>query len=271
MMTASGTLAATGVGLRYGARAVLHDVSLHAQPGRLLALVGPNGAGKSSLLTLLAGLQRPSRGEVTLDGRALADWPPAALARRRAMLSQKVHLGFAFKAEEVVLLGRSPHGGHASSPSDRHIAHAALEAVQACHLSSRNYLELSGGEQQRVQLARVLAQVWEREEGPRWLLLDEPEASLDIAHQHFVLGHARKLSDEGHGVIAVLHDLNLAARYADDVAVLADGRVVAHGSPIRALDPKRLSAVYGLPLQRVAMDDGQWLLVANGCRSVRQI
>ena len=264
MSTAQGTLAARDVDLRYGNRTVLHGVSLRAHPGRLLALVGPNGAGKSSLLTLLAGLQRPSRGQVTLDGRALSDWPLATLARRRAMLSQKVQLGFAFKTEDVVLLGRSPHGGQAFAGRDLGIAQAALQAVQASHLLGRNYLELSGGEQQRVQLARVLAQVWERENGPCWLLLDEPEASLDIAHQHHVLDHARRLTREGYGVIAVLHDLNLAARYADDVAVIAEGRVQSHGNPMQALDPGLLSAMYGLSLRRVAMDDGRWLIAAAG-------
>lgn len=263
-LAAQGTLAARDVDLCYGNTTVLHGVSLRAHPGRMLALVGPNGAGKSSLLTLLAGLHHPSRGQVTLDGRALSDWPVTTLARRRAMLSQKVQLGFAFRVEEVVLLGRSPHGGQAWAGRDQRIAHAALQAVQANHLLGRNYLELSGGEQQRVQLARVLAQVWEREDAPCWLLLDEPEASLDIAHQHYVLGHARKLTRHGYGVIAVLHDLNLAARYADDVAVMAQGRLQAHGNPMQALDPGLLSTLYGLPLRRVSTDDGRWLIAPAG-------
>lgn len=260
-----GVLDARDVHLGFGGRRVLQNVSLRAHPGRLLALVGPNGAGKSSLLNLLAGLQRPSLGEVTLEGHPLADWRPATLARRRAMLSQKVQLGFAFRVEEVVMLGRSPHGERSVDAIDRRIVDAALLAVQAAHLRGRNYLELSGGEQQRVQLARVLAQVWEHAgaDGASWLLLDEPEASLDIAHQHHVLGHAQALARQGYGVIAVLHDLNLAARYADEVALLAHGQLLRHGSPAHALDAEVLSRVYGIPLRRAVVggDGDDWVIL----------
>jgi iron complex transport system ATP-binding protein len=256
-----GLLQARDVHLSYAGRHVLHGVTLRAQPGRLLALVGPNGAGKSSLLKLLAGLRQPSSGEVTLDGKSLLDWSPVTLARRRAMLSQHVQLGFAFRVEEVVLLGRSPHGMRTAGAVDRSIVDAALLAVQATHLRERNYLELSGGEQQRVQLARVLAQVWERGDGPTWLLLDEPEAGLDIAHQHHVLRRARAFAEQGHGVIAVLHDLNLAARYADEVALLAHGQLLRCGSPIHTLDPDVLSRVYGIALRRSAVIDSPDRLV----------
>lgn len=257
----SGVLDAQDVHLSYGNRHVLRGVTLRAHPGRLLVLVGPNGAGKSSLLQVLAGLYRPSQGEVSLDGRSLADWSPMLLAQRRAMLSQNVQLGFAFRVEEVVLLGRSPHGSHTIGADDRRIVGAALQAVQAMHLRERNYLELSGGEQQRVQLARVLAQVWERVDGPAWLLLDEPEAGLDIAHQHHVLRHARTLAQQGFGVIAVLHDLNLAARYADDIALLARGQLLRFGRPKHALDPDVLSRVYGISLQRSTVVDNPDSLV----------
>src|SRR6185437_2943825 len=133
-----------------------------------------------------------------------------------------------------------------SSAQDRHAVEAALRAARVWHLRERNYLQLSGGEQRRVQLARVLAQAGMATDGqPAWLLLDEPEAGLDIAHQHFMLRLARQLSRQGHGVIVVLHDLNLAARYADEIALLANGRLLRHGTPGQALDPELLSAVYG--------------------------
>lgn len=252
-------LEARDVHLSYGGRRVLQAVNLAARPGRLLALIGPNGAGKSSLLSVMAGLCRPSLGEVRLDGKPLADWPAHELARRRAMLSQKVRLGFAFRVEEVVMLGRSPHGGPPRDP-DRRIVEAALHAAHVHHLAGRNYLELSGGEQQRVQLARVLAQVWECGPEPGWLLLDEPEAGLDVAHQHEMLRHAKGMAGQGYGVIVVLHDLNLAARYADDVALLAQGRLVCHGQPTHALDTSVLSRVYGMALCRTATVDGRWLI-----------
>ena len=253
-------LEAIDVHLSYGDRRVLQGIHLHAQPGRLLALIGPNGAGKSSLLAVMAGLRRPSMGDMQLDGRPLHAWPSHELARRRAMLSQNVQLGFAFRVEEVVMLGRSPHGAMSPREADRRIVDAAMQVTRVQHLRERSYLELSGGEQQRVQLARVLAQIWDCRQEPGWLLLDEPEAGLDIAHQHDMLLHAQALARLGFGVIAVLHDLNLAARYADDIALLAQGRLIRHGDPTQALEADVLSRVYGMPLQRSLDDEGRWLV-----------
>jgi iron complex transport system ATP-binding protein len=246
-MTTKG-LAVRTVRVTRGDRLILRDVSLTASPGRLLVLVGPNGAGKSTLLSTMAGLLKADHGQVMLDGRSMADWQPRELARRRAMLSQRVDLEFGFSVEEVVSLGRSPH---APDPlRDDRIVDAALRAAHAWGLRGRRYTALSGGEKQRVQLARVLAQVWEGAASGAWLLLDEPEAGLDIAHQHFILRRARACAGAGFGVIAVLHDLNLAARYADEVAVLADGALLRHSEPEEALDPALLSEIYGIPLVR---------------------
>ncbi|KJV35488.1 heme ABC transporter ATP-binding protein [Luteibacter yeojuensis] len=243
-----GHLIARGVGVVRGGRTILSDVSLAARPGTLLVLVGPNGAGKSTLLGALAGRLRPNAGGVSLDGMPLAAWEPRALARRRAMLSQRVDLGFAFTAFEVALLGRSPHAP--DRVRDEAIATAALRAAHAWELRHRRYTALSGGEQQRVQLARVLAQVWGGGSDGAWLLLDEPEAGLDIAHQHFILRRARACAALGMGVVAVLHDLNLAARYADEVAVMAHGALLRHGPPQEALETGLLSEIYGIPLGR---------------------
>ncbi|MGN6480642.1 heme ABC transporter ATP-binding protein [Luteibacter sp.] len=241
-------LVAEGVGIVRQGRAILSHVSLAATPGRLLVLVGPNGAGKSTLLGALAGRIRPDAGYVTLDALPLTAWEPRALARRRAMLSQRVDLAFGFTAREVVMLGRSPHVPDAVR--DEAITVAALRAAHAWELRDRRYTALSGGEQQRVQLARVLAQIWQGGSQGAWLLLDEPEAGLDIAHQHFILRRARACAAMGLGVIAVLHDLNLAARYADEVAVLAGGALLRHGAPGDALDTALLSEIYGIPLGR---------------------
>ncbi|WNL44150.1 heme ABC transporter ATP-binding protein [Dyella sp. BiH032] len=241
-------LEARDVHLNYGGRRVLQAVHLRARPGRLLALIGPNGAGKSSLLGILAGLLRPSLGVATLDGVPLMRWPAAELARRRAMLSQRVQLGFAFRADEVAMLGRSLYGAASPDAADRRVVEAAMQATGTWELRARNYLELSGGEQQRVQLARVLAQVWDCRDAPGWLLLDEPEAGLDIAHQHELLRHARGMAERGFGVIAVLHDLSLAARYADDVALLAQGQLARQGSVEQVLDGDVLSRIYGTAL-----------------------
>jgi iron complex transport system ATP-binding protein len=177
------------------------------------------------------------------------------------MLSQNVQLGFAFRVEEVVMLGRTPNGRRSAQVQDAAIVEHALRLAQVAHLRGRNYLELSGGEQQRVQLARVLAQVWEQNEGPCWLLLDEPEAGLDMAHQHDMLRQMHALSRRGYGVIVVLHDLNLAARYADEVALMAQGRLSRMGTPDHVLDPFALSKVYGLALERVHLEGGNWMLI----------
>lgn len=255
----AGELAAEAVGLCHGQREILRGIELTARPGEVLIVVGPNGSGKSSLLRILAGSLRPSRGRVLLDGRELAAWPPLELARRRAMLSQRVALDFAYRVEEVVALGRSPYGDGGGAAA-RRIVESALDAARVAHLGNRDYLSLSGGEQQRVQLARVLAQAHHQPgQRPAWLLLDEPEAGLDIAHQHWLLGHARQLARQGHGVVMVLHELNLAARYADMVAVLGDGRLLRHGSVAQALDPVLLSDLYGMPLQRLRWGQG-WLI-----------
>lgn len=252
-------LAANDIVLRRGSRLVLDHVSLAIRPGEITALVGPNGAGKSTLLALLAGREPPQAGQVTLDGQCLSLWDHVALARRRAVLSQQIHLSFGFTAMEVVLLGRCPHHHGRENPTDARIALEALAAVNAVHLRDRSWLALSGGEQQRVQLARVLAQIWENGEKPAYLLLDEPEAGLDIAHQHFVLQLARTLAERGYGVLTVLHDLNLAARFADRAAVLSDGKMIVNDTVERALDPELLSGVYGIDVRRHRIDDN-WLL-----------
>ncbi|MBB3226287.1 iron complex transport system ATP-binding protein [Luteibacter sp. Sphag1AF] len=254
-----GSLVCHSVDVVRGTKHVIADASLVAQPGRVLVLVGPNGAGKSTLLSAMAGLLPLAAGQVSLDGVALTALPPQALARRRAMLSQRVQLTFGFSVDEVVALGRSPHPQDARR--DPEIVDAALRAAHAWAFRGRNFLELSGGEQQRVQLARVLAQIWDAAADGAWLLLDEPEAGLDIAHQHFILRRARELAATGFGVIAVLHDLDLAARYADDIAVVAGGRIVRHGTPEQALDAPMLSEVYGIALERQTYSAGGWAIV----------
>lgn len=250
----AGCLVADDVHLDLRGHSILRGIDLTAQPGRMLVLVGPNGAGKSTLLALLAGLQAPSRGAVNLDGRPLAHWSAPALARRRAMLSQHVQLGFGFRVWEVVGLARgpSPVPARAEAPW----IGQALRAAQVAHLRDRRYTELSGGEQRRVQFARVLAQLDHADATrPPWLLLDEPEAGLDIAHQHAVLREAARRARRGWGVVVVLHDLNLAARYADDVALLAGGRLLRHGAPAAVLEGGLLSAAYGCALRHVRTAD----------------
>ena len=250
------SLASDEVNYYVGKQWLLNQVSLAMRPGELLALVGPNGAGKSTLLQLLTGERQPTHGQILLDGRPLPDWPAWLLARRRAVLPQSSSLAFPFTALEVVLLGRTPHCVGGERDRDRHIAWQALAVADVVGLAERLYTTLSGGERQRVQLARVMAQIWDPplDGSPRYLLLDEPVSSLDLAHQHAVLTLAHRLSRRGSGVLAVLHDLNLAAQYADRIAVLQAGRLQALGTPRDVLQAALIQQVFGVQA-RVAWDD----------------
>jgi iron complex transport system ATP-binding protein len=241
-------LSASNVRFARGDREILRGVSLALTPGELVAVIGPNGAGKSTLLQLLSGALAARGGAVTLDGAPLNRWCRQALARRRAVLSQTATLGFPFRVLDVVLLGRSPHAGRAARRDDLQVAEAAMRETGILHLADRVYTTLSGGERQRVQLARALAQIWPApdEEGGRYLLLDEPTNNLDLAHQHAILQIGRRLAGRGTGVLAILHDPNLAALHADRIAVLKDGAILIDGLPDTVLTETTLAAAFGL-------------------------
>jgi len=235
--------------VRIGAKELLAGVSLELRAGELVAVVGPNGAGKSTLRRVLCGDAEPGDGAVWMNGRPLAAWSLIERARVRAVLPQDSTLNFPFTAFEVVLMGRTPHVRGAESAHDYEIARAALAATEAGHLTERLYPTLSGGERQRVQLARVLAQIWEPPaDGARYLLLDEPTSNLDLAHQHSTLAIARRFARAGVGVLVIVHDLNLAAQYADRILMLKDGRVVAAGPPAEVLTQAAIRATFDMPV-----------------------
>jgi len=240
------TLHAENIRVSYGRREVLAGVSLIAQAGEVTAIVGPNGSGKSTLLGAITA-SLPYKGRVHLNGQDIATLRPWELAAQRAVLPQASHLAFPFTVIEVVRLGLQ--SGAAGDRSD--VPLRALARVGLAHYSDRSFQELSGGEAQRVMLARVLAQVWAPiEDGtPRWLLLDEPVSSLDIAHQLQVMQIARDFTQAGGGVIAVMHDLNLTALFADKVAILAGGECLASGAPCEVLTDVILSRAYGCALR----------------------
>lgn len=239
------------VGVSRGGRKILSGVSLIIEPGTFTAVVGPNGAGKSTLLNVLAGMIRPQDGNAGLDGRALEGICPATMACRRAVLGQENHLAFPFRVDEVVELGRIPHAG-SGRVDDRAACRRAMELAGVSGLQGRNFLTLSGGEKQRVHLARVLAQLDNAARDGCWLLLDEPTSALDLRHQHGTLGLARRLCRErGLGVVAILHDLNHAMEYADQVVILQSGRVVASGGPEEILGAARIREVFGVEVRVV--------------------
>ncbi|WP_340110540.1 ATP-binding cassette domain-containing protein [Pikeienuella sp. HZG-20] len=240
-------LEARSLSLTLGGAQALDAVDLSVRPGEVLALIGPNGAGKSSLLACLSGALRPTSGFVEIDGVDPARLTPGALARRRAVLEQAPESAAPFPLADLVALAIPPEIDEAAK---RRIVEEALGAVGLAALGSRPLDRLSGGERHRGHMARALAQhhAGRALGAGGWLLLDEPTASLDLAHQGAVLRAARAAARGGAGVLAVLHDLNLAAALADRVALMVQGRLLFIGPTAETLTAERLSAVYGLPV-----------------------
>lgn len=240
-------LAATDLAVGIHGRPVLTGVDIAVAAGETVALVGPNGAGKSTLLAALAGDRAAESGRVEVLGRELASWSGHALARCRAVMPQSFSVSFGFSCAEVVALGRAPWAGTRESENDESAVRAAMIATGIADLADRPVDSLSGGERARVSLARVLAQ-----QTPI-LMLDEPTAALDLRHQELALTLARQRAAAGCAVLIVLHDLSLAAAYADRIGVLAGGRVVADGRPATVLTAELLSEVYDQPVR--VLDD----------------
>ena len=251
-------IAAENLGVHVAGMRLLRNVAAAVAPGEFVAIIGPNGAGKSTLLRALSGELTATEGRVSLDGVPIERVPRIELARRRAVLPQAVRLAFPMLAEEVVALGRTPHFGTDLMRDDKLAIAAAIGWAGVGHLRSRVYDTLSGGEQQRVNLARVFAQISTRTPGgPRYLLLDEPTAPLDVAQQHHVLRLIRALADNGVGVCAVLHDLNQAALWADRIIAIRDGEGAATGTPEDVITEQTLEAVYAMPFEVLFSRQGQ--------------
>jgi iron complex transport system ATP-binding protein len=237
-------LEADGIAVVRGGRTVLADVSAAFEPGSVTAILGPNGAGKSTLLAALAGLLPLAGGAVRLDGRPLADWSRQARARAIGFLPQGGEIGWNLEVRALVALGRLPHRGGLAGPGpdDQAAIAAAMAAADLDGLAGRRVLALSGGERARALLGRVLAGT------PSVLLADEPLANLDPKHQLATLALLRAQAAAGRTVAVVLHDLQAAARAADRLLLVADGRLVAAGSPRAVLTPARIAAVYGVEM-----------------------
>lgn len=230
------------VTVEIGGNTLIRDIDLQLKRGEVLAVLGPNGAGKSTLLRVAAGDLAPTRGSALLDNRAVSNFKPKELALRRAVLPQQTVLQFAFTAREVVEMGRGERSRRVSRLDDDRIIDEAMDRTDTGHLRARTYPTLSGGEQARVTLSRVLSQ-----EAPI-LLLDEPTAALDLSHQQMVMEISREVAAAGGAVMAILHDINLAAAWADRLAILDHGRLVSIGEPWQALDPELLTTVFDCPI-----------------------
>lgn len=241
-------LTLTGVQVRAGDAVLLDDVDLDVRPGEVLVVVGPNGAGKSTLVSVLAGDRAPDTGGAAWTGTPLGVVRPAELARLRAVLLQENQVSFPFRVIDVVRMGRAPWQGSRSNtglPDDDAVVARALDAADVAGLAERRFPTLSGGEKARTSFARLLAQ------DTTLLLLDEPTAALDVRHTEHVLRHARRHATGGGAVVVVLHDLALAAAWADRVLVLDGGRVAGLGAPGEVLTADLLSRVYEHPVDVV--------------------
>jgi len=244
-------LEAKNITVKVGNKPLIQDVSLKVNSGEVVAIIGPNGAGKSTLLKAMTGDMTPASGEVFMGGKMLKDWKRRDRARVRGILAQSATLTFAFTVLEVVLMGRGPHVSGGEKDVDYEIAEAALEACTVHHLADRYYTTLSGGEQQRVQTARVLAQIWtppSQGDATRYLLMDEPTNNLDLSHQHSTLRVAREFAKQNTAVLAILHDLNLAAQYADRILVLRESRQLITGNPHEVMTPQIIEDAFGMPV-----------------------
>ncbi|MDT7604071.1 MAG: heme transport system ATP-binding protein [Acidobacteriota bacterium] len=259
-------LEASDISFRVGDKTLISDVSARFAPGKLHLIIGPNGAGKSTLIKVLARLLRPRTGKVEYEGADVQHSSESDLAKRRAVLSQAVEVAFPLSVREVVMMGRYPHFGTRPGIVDEKIADELMEFFDVAEFTDRNYQTLSGGERQRVNFARVLAQLWRNDANTntksnsfpvtdssstppscRYLFLDEPLTFLDIRHQIEFMKKVRGFADAPDVVtVGVVHDLNLAARFADQIVLLNHGRVVATGTPVEVLTAERIREVFGV-------------------------
>ena len=256
---------ARGVSKRAGRATLLDGIDLRVGAGELVAIIGPNGAGKSTLLRLLSGDLHPSGGEVLLIQRDIGSYTPRELAARRAILSQHINVSFPFTVAEIVLMGAGDRNPRESNA----LVDAALDEVGLAHFRERHMPTLSGGEQQRAHFARVLVQLacGEAEHGPGLLLLDEPTSSLDLRHQIDLVEAARRRAAAGTAVIAILHDLNLAIRFADRLVVLNGGRLVADGPRTEIVTRKTIRDIFEIDTV-VHQVDGVPYVLPQSMRSV---
>ena len=250
-------LTATNITYRVGQKDLISDISVTFAPGKLHLIIGPNGAGKSTLIKILARLLRPQTGSVQYDNLDVRNAAEADLAKRRAVLSQAIEVAFPLSVREVVMMGRYPHFGSRAGASDEKIVDEVMAHFDVVEFSDRNYQTLSGGERQRVNFARVLGQLWEdqppsagdhgrrTDRESRFLFLDEPLTFLDVHHQIEFMKKVQTFSGAGDFVaIGVVHDLNLAARFADHLVLLHNGRVIANGTPQEVLTADRIREVF---------------------------
>lgn len=258
-------LVGRNITFRVGSKALISDISASFAPGGLHLLVGPNGAGKSTLVKVLSRLLRPQTGTVEYEDVDVAQASDAELAKRRAVLSQAVEIAFPLTVREVVMMGRYPHFSGRPGPTDEQIVDEVMQHFDVTEFKDRYYQSLSGGERQRVNFARVLAQLWRHSavDSCRYLFLDEPLTFLDIRHQIDFMKQIRSFTDADVVTVGVVHDLNLAARFADQILILNAGRIVATGTPAEVLTTERIGEVFGVEPTMIRTEDSGLHLIFN--------
>jgi iron complex transport system ATP-binding protein len=259
-------LVGSNITFRVGSKALISDISASFAAGALHLLVGPNGAGKSTLVKVLARLLRPQTGTVEYDGSDVSHTNEAELAKQRAVLSQAIEIAFPLTVREVVMMGRYPHFAGRPGPTDERIVDEVMQHFDVVEFKDRYYQTLSGGERQRVNFARVLAQLWSDDSAGscRYLFLDEPLTFLDIRHQIDFMKRIRSFTNAADVVtVGVVHDLNLAARFADQILMLSGGRIVANGTPAEVLTTERIEQVFGVAPTMVHTEHSGFHLIFN--------
>ena len=238
---------------------LIDAISLTFNPNEISMIVGPNGAGKSTLIQLLSQQREPSSGEIDFFGKPITEIPTQKMARVRAVLSQNTSMAFPLTVKEVVMMGRYPHFTGSPLEKDKDICQESMKLFSITDMSERNYLTLSGGEQQRVHFARVAAQIWpDRTSSTKILLLDEPLTYLDIYYQYEFLRVVKQLmQDQEMIVIGVIHDLNLAYQFADKIALIANGKLVEAGNPDKVFTPENIKKVFKISATIILDDQGK--------------
>jgi len=230
-----------------GRKEIVKDISVDFLPGEFTMILGPNGSGKSTFLKLFSGELKAKEGSISYSDKKLTGIKKEELAKVRAVMSQQPELGFPLSVEEVVMMGRYPHFTFNPGMHDENICNEVIMQMKIENLKDRNYLTLSGGEKQRVQFARVLAQIWDMpSDGHRYLFLDEPLTNLDINYQQEFLTIARSLTKTDTVLVAVMHDINLAVQYADKLIFLKDGEMVSYGDPLDILSEDLIKNVFNV-------------------------
>lgn len=243
------------ISVKIGKRTLLHQTNFETKPKEFVAIMGPNGAGKSTLLNCLTGAYTPSTGNVLLNGKSLKDWNPIELAKHRAVLSQKTTIQTNFSAQEIIEMGRYPHLPTSSREIEQQVFSHITKQTNTTEIIHQDFQTLSGGEQQRVHLARVLAQLYTHNCTSnhlltnKFLFLDEPVNHLDFPLQHQLLKLIRNLTNNNHGVVAVLHDLQLASTYADRIVFIKKGNIIANGTPHKLITKETIEDLYDFSVE----------------------